>query len=331
VPNRTGFREQGVTILELVVAMVVSLLAMGGVYKIYHANSLTYRTQEALARLQENGRLALDLLSRDIRMTGYFGCASILPSVQNNLNLASSFKYDFATPIQGSEWTGTEWVPGLDPFVTTPLKGSDVLTIRTVTGDPVFLRAQMPNTSAVLMITHQTPPSFKKEDLVMISDCQGATVFEVTNIQTISGYDTIVRNTGPGSPGNFRQELDHPYGIGAEIMKMDTVSYFVRNDGEVPTLYRKNLKTTDGIVPGVENMQVLYGVGNLYLRANEVTDWRDVTSVRVGLLLRTVEEIGGGELDTPPYQVCDSIIDPADDRRLRRVVTTTIAVRNRLK
>jgi type IV pilus assembly protein PilW len=331
MPKQTGNRVHGVTMLELVVAMVISLLVMGGVFKIYHANSLTYRTQEALARLQENGRLALDLLSRDIRMAGYYGCVSVLPSVRNNLNSASSFRYDFTKPIQGNEWNGTGWLPALDPFMTVPLKGSDAITIRTSGGDSVSVREQMAVQSSAIGIDHAVPPRFKKEDIVLISDCQGASIFQVIDLQTLSGVDQIVHSAGPGVPGNCQEDLDHRYGIDAQIMKMDTVAYYLRNDGDVPTLYRKNLTTTDGIVPGVENMQVLYGVGNLYLRANEITDWNDVTSVRVGLLLRTVEEIGGGEMDVSTYQVCDKTIDPADDRRLRRVMTTTIAVRNRLK
>jgi type IV pilus assembly protein PilW len=323
---------QGVTLLELVVAMVVSLLVMGGVYKIYHANAMTSRTQEGLARLQESGRLALDLLSHDIRMAGYFGCASILPTVQNNLNSTTSFLYDFATPIQGNEWNGTEWLPARDVSIASARKGSDILTVRTVHGEPASLRMQMPDTSAVLMITPQSPPAFKEEDIVMISDCRGATIFQVTDMQTVSGLATLVHNTGGTfTPGNSQKELDHAYGIGAELMKVDTVTYYVRTFEGVPTLYRKTLDTNQAIVPGVESMQLLYGVGDLFLRANEVTDWSGVTSVRIGLLLHTVEEIGGGEVDTSTYQVLDALIDPVDDRRLRRIMTTTVAVRNRLK
>ncbi|MFW6236686.1 MAG: PilW family protein, partial [Desulfovibrionales bacterium] len=67
-------RERGASILEVVVAVVIGLLVLAGVYKIFQGNSLSYRTQEAAARIQENGRLAVELLSRDIRMAGYRGC-----------------------------------------------------------------------------------------------------------------------------------------------------------------------------------------------------------------------------------------------------------------
>jgi len=97
----------------------------------------------------------------------------------------------------------------------------------------------------------------------------------------------------------------------------------------------------EDVVEGVENMQVLYGLEG-------ATDDRSVESygddfvpgtdvplvVRVRLLLRTVDEIPEAAPDTATYDVNGDGVpefDPDDDRRLRRIFTTTITLRNMLR
>jgi type IV pilus assembly protein PilW len=64
-------RQRGVTLVELLVAMLVSLVLMAGIVEIFLSNKRTYRLQEALARVQEDGRFAVEALNRDIRLGGY--------------------------------------------------------------------------------------------------------------------------------------------------------------------------------------------------------------------------------------------------------------------
>lgn len=50
---------------------------MAGVLQIFISNKQTYRIQQNLSRLQENGRFALDYLRRYVRLTGYVDRASV--------------------------------------------------------------------------------------------------------------------------------------------------------------------------------------------------------------------------------------------------------------
>lgn len=91
------------------------------------------------------------------------------------------------------------------------------------------------------------------------------------------------------------------------------------------------------IIQGIENMQILYGEDttndgdvDFYRTANSVANWNDVLSVRISLLVRTPDEIAQGDLDTTDYTLNGTVVDPPDDRRQRRVFTTTIGVRNKL-
>jgi type IV pilus assembly protein PilW len=73
--------QRGVSLVELMVALVLSMILMAGVGQIYLGSKQTYRIQDGQARLQENARYALDVLNRDIRSAGYMGCRPLIPYV----------------------------------------------------------------------------------------------------------------------------------------------------------------------------------------------------------------------------------------------------------
>lgn len=68
--------QRGLTLIELMIAMLLGVFLIGGVLQIFVSTKQTYRMQENLARLQENGRFAMNFLERDIRMAGYRSCLS---------------------------------------------------------------------------------------------------------------------------------------------------------------------------------------------------------------------------------------------------------------
>ena len=94
------------------------------------------------------------------------------------------------------------------------------------------------------------------------------------------------------------------------------------------------------LVSGVEDMQVLYGVGDAttsnrvlrYLTASQMTatDWPFVVSIRVGMMTRS----DNSPLDTTgsQYTVLDKTIDAANtgDGRARQVFTQTVSLRSQL-
>jgi len=66
--------QTGLSLIEIMIALLIGAFLLGGVLQIFIGSKQTYRMQENLSRLQENGRLALDFIGRDIRMTSYWGC-----------------------------------------------------------------------------------------------------------------------------------------------------------------------------------------------------------------------------------------------------------------
>ncbi|WP_372742931.1 PilW family protein, partial [Neptunomonas sp.] len=63
--------ERGFSLIELMIAMSLGLILIGGVVNLFLASSQTYRLQESMFRVQESGRFALDFMLRDLRDAGF--------------------------------------------------------------------------------------------------------------------------------------------------------------------------------------------------------------------------------------------------------------------
>ena len=61
---------QGFTMIELLVAMVVALLAMSAIYSTFLNQHRSYQIQEETAEMQQNLRAAMFYMEREIRMAG---------------------------------------------------------------------------------------------------------------------------------------------------------------------------------------------------------------------------------------------------------------------
>jgi type IV pilus assembly protein PilW len=61
----------GFTLVEILVAMVISLFLIGGVVQLFIQNKTSYKLQEGIARAQENGRLSLYFIEKSVRRAGY--------------------------------------------------------------------------------------------------------------------------------------------------------------------------------------------------------------------------------------------------------------------
>ncbi len=361
--NRAWMKKNsGMTLVELLVAMVVGMILLGGVYVSFVSSTTTNSMNEQLSRMQDNGRFVTSYLSREIRGAGYLGCLQDVTAFESTLNNATDFVYNYGQAIYGLEATGVDtWedeAGAINPTtvgsngmgLVSPLSGSDILVVRTVNSDiAIEITQAMPNVSADLKVTSGLGDSGAGifadggGDILLITDCQGASLFQTTSYTNSNG--NMVHNTG-GSvvPGNVTQSFMHPYVEGAQILFPRTVTFFIRdNPAGVPSLYRKlGLLAAEELIEGIESMQLRYGedtsgnrAADTYVTADAVTDWGNIVSVRIGLLLRSPNELLRGEVDNDVYNVNETLIhnNPAEpgDRRLRMVMSTTIGIRNRLR
>ena len=340
-PRRTLGNSCGLSLVELLVAMAVSLVLLGGIYQIFFSSTTTYAVNENFSRLQENARFAMSFLERDVRQAGYRGCRNDNSAFSNLLNNPADFINNFAMPLEGFEANATSWDRTLPAVVTVPLAGSDILALRNqLEGTVTHLLQDLAALDDPLVIppgTKDTPFKSAGGDLGMISDCQGATVFHVPAFDYEKGkVSHIVRIDDPSANP---KALDRFYLRNTEVSRVATVLYYVRLSPEkIPCLYRK-VGTDDAtaLVEGVESMHILYGVddnddqaADRYVAASATLPWQRVVSIRVGLLLRSLSEVPRGAIDSQVYDVNGQAIGPLNDRHFRQVFLTTIGLRNRL-
>lgn len=332
------------TLIELMVALAISLFLLMGVIQIFIGNKLTYRVQENLSRMQEDGRNAVELLNREIRMANYRGCAGPKAHAKKNLlKTPSGFYWDLLSdsPVQGFNSTGTSsWSPSLDSSLTGVASGTDVLAVRGPdTTNSGFIISQADSTADLVVNNINANLNLSPNDIVMVSDCSNVVVFQVTNSTAISGNPvTIEHGTAGNNPGNSTTDLGKVF-AGAQMTKVSTKSYYIGTGSSgQPALFRRTPNGTQELVEGVENMQVVYGVdddnnGTIDSYSDAITDattWPRVRSIQIRLLMRSLDD------NLTPQAVAVSFNggtvngSGTTDRRLRQVFTTTIGLRNQL-
>jgi len=341
-PKYRFHQQAGVGLVEIMVAVTLSLILTAGLVQVYTGNKQTYRIQESLSRVQENGRFALDFITRDVRSAGFLGCAGTTTKITNTLNNASGFDWSFGQIIEGFEATSSSaW--DRDPVATAGivspfLPARDVLTIRRSLGNPVEVAAHPggnPPGSADIQVN--PPHGLEQFDVVMVTDCTDSAIFQITNINTSGASQNIVHQTGGGStPGNAIQALGKDYTGAGEIVQLMTSTYYVGTGvSGRPALFRKDgAAAAQELVEGVEDMQVLYGIDtdsnrtpNRYVTADNVTDWGDVVSAEVRLLLQTLDDYLAPQANQ--QYTFNGVTSVSPDLRLRRTFTNTISIRNR--
>ena len=363
-------RQTGLSMIELMIAMVVGLVLLAGVLSIFISSRGGYGANTATAEVQEDGRFALDFIRNNVRMTSYMGCATTARS--NSILNPVGQLYNFLLPVYGYEYNGTDpatatsaapyaitsetpagvaliagnWTPLADSTtaaITNAIPGSDVVALFSATGDPAYVTA--PTVGGVIPVTTST--GLVAGQLAVISNCLRSTAFEVGASDNNTPGTLTVGGLGP-YPGDYKSSFSVSYESGAQVLTANVLVYYVGSgaDGS-PALFQVQLQPSGAVgasqemVPGVENMQVLYGVDttggstlttpNQYLTAAQVdatNNWANVLSMQVGLLVQS--NLGATPLPTAAqeFNVLNSYITAPLDTRLRHVFTATIYLRN---
>ena len=393
-------KQRGVTLVELMIAVTISSIVMIGISSVYTSSKRSYKLQEEFSRLQENGRFAINHITRFVRAAGYSGCASGLDTLETIMNDSDKIEWNFATGIEGYDYVGSEpgqlitlpltptattdtpanhalWVADTtpvtlsDPAGTTndilghaysPIANTDILVSRTADGSgievsqdnaggQVFVACPTSTIERTCADGNQSDCTLCIDDPVFVSDCQQAVSFQITNITGVGSPPAgmkevnVVHSAGGGPPGNSTPTLPFALGTGDEVMRVSTKIFYVGKGTNGPSLF---MKQADGpgveLVEGVESMQVLYGedtdatpdnIPNRYVAATDVVDFANIVAVRVSILLRSVKELPWRTASSKTYHLGGMDDDTAvrlatpSDKRLRKVMSTTIKVRNR--
>ena len=325
--------ERGFTLIELMIAMLLGLIVVGGVSSIFLANQQTYRSNEALSEVQEGARVAFELLARDIRVAGLAGCNTTSGRVGNTLNSSSTNWFaNWNNALIGYDDATTD--PALSSLTGTgaPVKGTSSVHILSTGAISATVAPNNGNNPAEIFISNPTT-DLADNDVIVICDYDHATIVQITNY---NGKVTVVHNTGTGSPGNCTKGLGYPtqctangnayaFPPNSQIAKLTSHVWYIGNNSvNGKSLYRLSAVNNAGaitstpqeMVRNVTNMQILYlqppGATKFDIAAN-MTNWATVDSAQVTLTLASTFQKAG-----------------TDSQPLTRKFTTTATVRNRV-
>ena len=332
--------QKGMTLVELLVAMAISVVLLGGLVEVYLGSKQSYNLAEESSRLQENGRFAIDILTREIRGSDFWGCLRKPDnqSLYNNLDMSSA-EYD------ASQHEFGEAVTGVDGGSSAP----DSISFGGAEGRDINVTQQMVQSSAVIMVNADN--GLEQNDIVILSDCTSGDIFQISNAEP-GGTGTVVHNTGQPTegPGNLTDPaitgcvganahcLSKVYGTDAQVYEVRRVGYDIQAGASGANgLFRTEDGVSREVIENVENIQILYGedtdndsshTPNRYVNATDIgANFGSAITVRIALLLKGTKDVMQQNV-AQNHQLLDAVV-ATNDRRLYRVFTTTITIRNR--
>lgn len=295
-------RQQGVSLIELLIAMALGSILLIGLIDLYASNKNTYQMTQAAARLQEDGRIAMQIFSRDIRMAGYVGCG--------RMSDIKIYPDDYYVEKSFVGWhDGRSSSKIRMPAITKTLKPNT---------DAIFILAADPYVVTVKSMTEHSirfdeKSDFTAGDNVMISDCQRADIFTYG-----------------------KKDFQYIYKAGAQASRWQKLFYYVakttrtdKTGKPIYALYRRDLNSKSKhieLVDGVENMQLSFSEDSSYVSAEQVKDWSLVRAVKIDLLLVSKVAVN----DAPQRYVFAGKQYQAFDRRLYSAWQTVVALRERI-
>ncbi|MEW5967276.1 MAG: PilW family protein [Pseudomonadota bacterium] len=331
----------GFGLVEIMVALVIGLILLGGIGVVFLGAKQTFRTQDDFSRIQENVRYALETIGVDVRMAGYSGCVNLSAIDPNNpaapipvgviANNPPALGLDQALRgYVGGAWTATAAAPA------NWVANTGVLQITRAADSGVTLTGNLVPTNANVQITGN-PYNFVAGEALLVSNCETADLFRATSVSSGGGTVTITHSAAQNSTP--APNTVYEYQNGAEVFRIANTVYFIgTNPAGNPALYRTTFGgATEELVENVEDMVMRFGVDtnndfivDSYVDVAGVTDWRQVLTARISLVFRS-SNTNVATQDQNSYVVENTTVNlGAADRRLRQVATATFGVRNRL-
>lgn len=356
-PRCSRRHQRGLSLVEIMVALLLGAIITVGIVNMFTANRATYQVNMGQARLQENGRFAMDFVTASMRNAGYMGCSSRVPEINNvvipaagNNDSPPASAFDLRDAISGHrKLSASDWEPDLVglpasiPVANIPV-GSDLLILRYASGDDIdyFADTAPPAATSFSALppgcgpqNNDPCPGFEPGDVLVASDCQSAVIFMVTSRTPQPSVNPPTLRIGHSTQtvGPFKNASKPFMVVGelsddASILAVRSEFFFVApgaaadpNTGLPLALWRSiGGATPVELVEGIEAMTLLFG--------------EDTSGDRTPNVYRTIDEVGNREnIVTVRVTLRANSVNAVTgqgDGLLRRDFTKTVAIRNRI-
>jgi type IV pilus assembly protein PilW len=246
----------GFSLIELMVALVLGLLVAGAAFAIFHANQLSYRSNEGLNRVQESARVAFELMSRDIRAAGGSACSNVARPNVEHANSAEEVA-----------------------FLTAPLSSVSPQTeLTTVSGDDTAYRITASTTSSLTLDAAQiadATTAFNVNDQLVLCNANQLYIVRATS---------VTPTTVAFTPATTVALTADPLAPAATVMlaRYRNTRWFAADNS---LFVSRAGGAREEVAQGVQNLAVSYleTGGNTY---NPVpANWANIVAVRVNMTL----------------------------------------------
>lgn len=281
-------RQQGMTLVELMVALLVSMVLVAGIGTVYISSKHNYQTRDQLSELDENARVALEALKRHLEHAGY---------ASNGL-FPLPHPFVLATPSQENCADGSNSIRTRSSLYLTQ-DGAVPEPPANVQGDGVGI-------------------AFLADDN-LFRDCANAIVApECRQNQAPSTRASLVYNTfsldQPGSPrtNSIGDVIPSLYCSGSVNANRTLIAEGIEN---IQIMYGLDLDNNGAVDQYASAADVA------------ADEWGNVISIKIALLVRSIEPVLAAA-EAHSYTLLEGVVINTDDRYQRAVFTTVIQLRN---
>lgn len=309
-PNRRPRQRQtGFSLIELMVALTLGLIIVGGVISIFVANQQAFRTTAALGRLQENARISFELMAREVRQSGGNACGT--PLVRNLLrNTNWSSNWDAGAIVGYAGETNATDIKGFGTDPVTRVEGTDAVK---VLGSAIGFAAGIKSHNAD-NATIELTSTFSQPATVVACDGKSAVIARfdggtgtaanpirfTTTENCVTGFDFTSACTPLSS---VERTLASDGFVAPLSASFWYIGHNARNGGK--SLYRVGLNGAEEIAENVVGMEIRYLLRNEstgaldtdWVAASAVSDWttdapKQLAALRFTLQLETLDKVG---------------------------------------
>lgn len=323
-PKTTVLRQRGLSLVELMISLTIGLILLAGLSLLFVESSRSHRELSEASKQIENGRYALQLLTDELHLTGFYGRFTDLSSIAapvvepDPCEVATTTTLYNALPIHIQGYAAASFTTR-PTFTSAPLcaafltsanlqPGSDVFAIRRA--DTKTLAAtDIPTTNEVYIQASLTAEIQKGNNGSAIGTAKKAD----------GTAATVLNKDGTAAP--IRKYRVHVYFVAPCSMPAGggSICTGANDDGgkPIPTLKRLELTSVGGatvmntvaLVEGIEMLKIDYGVDsdtdgspNSYLRtpSSVPADWMSVVGANLHVLSRN-PQLTAGYTDAKTY------------------------------
>lgn len=353
-----GTTQAGLSLVELMIAMVLGIVIVGGCISIFTGVVRSSSINQTVSTLQSKARFAIDMIGRDVRSAGFLGCASPQDTELNIATDNAPTNNLEQTAITGAIVGASSWTPAVpDGFtlpddIGEPVEGTQALSVQFAQFQGSALASNMSGRGSSIELADPLGVSVFSGDLMVISDCTRADLFEVSSIsgpesgKTIQPADSLAKAYAVSTdfPQNTRAML-----FTSSIYYIGDTQRVTEQGDAVYSLYQQTYPYTNAnppleLIEGVDQMQLEFGVRLAtntiaYIQADDAAfNSSAIETVRIGLLMSSLKRFSdvdsareytlAGRPVVPDSPTATDATYPAD-KRMRMPFNATFSVRNR--